>query len=166
MQLGEMHRQDTPDAAMRPDLVVVLPPDGDSRSGPVQRLKPVVVQAFVPEVAVEAFDVAVLHESAGLDQDVPDALALRPCHEGPARELRPVVSSYRQQVATKDCSAVQQPGHVVPRDAVVGRDVHTLMAEWSTSTILTGVLPHEGMLLGVWLSFFFFFFSFSGVKKQ
>ena len=40
------------------------------------------------------------------------------------------------------------------------------MAPWLATITLAGVLPHEGMLLGVWLSFFFFFFSFSGVKEQ
>ena len=66
VKLGKMRRCETAHAAVRPDLVVVLPPDGDGRSGLVQRLEPVVVQAFVAELAVEAFDVAVLHGPARL----------------------------------------------------------------------------------------------------
>ena len=52
------------------------------------------VQALVPEPAVEALDVAVLHRSAGLDQDVPDAVALRSADEGSAGELRAVVGAH------------------------------------------------------------------------
>jgi len=124
-----MRRWNAPHAAVRPNLVVVLPPGGDGRSCLVQRLEPVVVQAFVAELAIEAFDVAVLHWPARLNQNVPDSMALCPCHEGPTGELRAVVRSYRLRVAPKNCRTVQQPGHVLSRDAVVGRDVHAFMAE-------------------------------------
>ena len=65
MNLGQLRRWDTPHAAVRPDLVIVLAPDGDARSGLVQCLEPVVVKALVPELAIEAFDVAVLHGLPG-----------------------------------------------------------------------------------------------------
>ena len=46
MQLGEPGRWDAPDAAVRPDLVVVLPPDGGGGPGLLQGLKPLLVQVF------------------------------------------------------------------------------------------------------------------------
>ena len=46
-----------------------------------QGFKPVLVQALVPELAVEALDVAVLHRSARLDEYVSDTMSLRPSHE-------------------------------------------------------------------------------------
>ena len=55
---------------MRPHLVVIEPPCGDFCTGLVQRLEPVLVQALVAEPTVEALDVAVLHGSRWLDQDV------------------------------------------------------------------------------------------------
>jgi hypothetical protein len=47
----------------------------------------VLVQPLVAEAAIEALDVAVLHGSPWLDQDVSKPLALRPAYEGPAGEL-------------------------------------------------------------------------------
>src|SRR5574343_69947 len=92
---GEPRRRNAPDAAVWPDLVVVAPPVGYLRTSLVQRLEPVLVQALIAEPPVETLDVAVLHGSSGFDQDVPDAVALRPGDEGPAGELRPVVGSHR-----------------------------------------------------------------------
>ena len=59
-----MHQQNSADATRRTwwaDLVVVLPPDGDGPLSLRHGLEPImVVKAFVPELAVEALDVAVL----------------------------------------------------------------------------------------------------------
>lgn len=49
---------------MQPDLVVVLPPGANDLSGLQAGFKPVLVEVFVPELAVEALDVAVLHRPA------------------------------------------------------------------------------------------------------
>ena len=108
---------------------MVLAPDGDGRSGLVQCLEPVVVKALVPELAIEAFDVAVLHGPAKLNQDMLDAVLLRPCHRCPARELWPVVSPDRLGVTPKCGCSVQQAGDVVATNTIVGRDVHAFMAE-------------------------------------
>ena len=114
---------------MGPDLVVVLPPDRDGMPGLWQRLKPMLVQAFVPELAVEALDVAVLHRPARLYQDVANPMGLCPCHEGTAGEFRPIVSTHRIRIAAKQGRPIQQPGHILAANAVVGNDVHTLVAE-------------------------------------
>jgi hypothetical protein len=55
------------------DLVVVLAPGGDGLPGLHQCLEPLLVEALVPELSIEALDVAVLHGSPRLDQDVADA---------------------------------------------------------------------------------------------
>jgi hypothetical protein len=129
MQLGEPRRWDAADAAVRPDFVVVLSPDGGGRSSLVQRLEPLLVQALVPELSVEALDVAVLHGPAWLDQNVANTVAVRPGHEGPTGELRTVVGANGQRVATKDGRAIKQPGDVLTRDAPVHGNVHALVAE-------------------------------------
>jgi hypothetical protein len=51
------------------------------KSVPLQRLEPLLVQALVPELPIEALDVALLHGPARLDQDVPYAMPLRATHE-------------------------------------------------------------------------------------
>lgn len=91
--LGKSSRRDATDAAVWSDLVVVAPPVRNGLPGLLKRLEPVFVQALVAELPVEAFDVAVLHRLARLDEQVPHAMLDRPGDEGPARELRPIVNA-------------------------------------------------------------------------
>ena len=116
-------------AAVGPDLVVVLPPGGRCAPGLMQGLEPLLVQALVPELAVEALDVAVLHGPARLDQDVAYTMAVGPGRKGPTGELRAVVGAHGQRVAAEGGRAIQQPRHVLARDAPVHCDVHALVAE-------------------------------------
>ena len=53
---------------MGPDLVVKAPPGFDGRSCVRDRREPVQVQAVVAEGSIEAFDEAVLHRLARLDE--------------------------------------------------------------------------------------------------
>lgn len=129
MQCGELGRRHSLATAVGPDLVVVLAPECDGRPGLLQRLEPLLVEALVPEFAIEAFDVAVLHRPPWLDQDVADTMGLRPAHEGAACELRTVVRAHGQRVAPEDRRLIEQPRDVLPRDAPVHRDAHALMAE-------------------------------------
>jgi len=110
--LGELRRWNTPDAAVRSHFVVVASPCRNRRAGLAQRLEPVLVQAFVAEPPVEAFDVAVLHGPSGLDQQMPDAVGLGPGDERPAGELRAVVGTHRCWIAPEGGGLVQQPRDV------------------------------------------------------
>lgn len=58
---------------MGSDLVVVASPTADLGAGLVRALEPVLVEALITELVVEAVDVAVLHGPPGLDQGVHDA---------------------------------------------------------------------------------------------
>jgi hypothetical protein len=78
---------------VRSDLVVVGSPSGNGLLGLSQRFKPVLIQAFIAGGTVETLDVSVLGRAAGFDQDVFDAVLLRPCYEGPASEFRSVIGS-------------------------------------------------------------------------
>ena len=79
---------------MRADLVVVASPVGDHVSGLCERREPVLVEALITELAVEALDVAVLRRTARLDQDVFDAMPLRPGDERAAGELGAIVRAH------------------------------------------------------------------------
>src|SRR5574343_72899 len=116
-------------AAVRSNLVVVAAPGGDLGPGLAQVLEPVLVETLVPELAVEALDVAVLHGPAGLDEDVAYVVLLRPGDEGTTGELWAVVCSDHRRVAPKASSLIQQPGHVQPADAVIHCDLHAFMAD-------------------------------------
>src|SRR4051812_21000975 len=56
-------------------------------------------------------------------------MRLRPSHERPAGELRPVVGTHRGRIATKQRGLTQEPSHVLPTDTVVRRNVGALMTE-------------------------------------
>ena len=87
------------------------------------------VEALVAKLAVEAFDVAVLHRTTRFDEQVFDAVLLRPCHEGTAGELRPIVSAHCFGVTAKARRLVQDARHVNPTHAVVHRDIDALVSE-------------------------------------
>ncbi len=102
MLLGEAGRWHPIATAVWPDFVVVLPPGSDGSPGLLQRLEPLLVQALVPELAVEALDVAVRHRATRLDQDVPDAVRVGPAHERATGELRTVVGPHGCRVASEE----------------------------------------------------------------
>lgn len=91
MLLGESGWRHAIAAAVWPDLVVVMAPRSNRGSGLLLGLNPLLVQALIPDLAVEAFDIAVLHWSPWLNQIVPDAVRVGRGHEDPAVELRAVV---------------------------------------------------------------------------
>lgn len=78
MSLRKLRQWDAAPTAARPHLVVVLPPCCNCRARLRLALEPVLVQALVAGVAIEALDEAVLHWLAWLDQDVTPAVGLRP----------------------------------------------------------------------------------------
>ena len=108
-------------------LVVVNSPLGDCMTRLLQRLRPVLVQAFVSEGAVKALYVGVLGRATRLDQDVLDTVLLFPCYETPASELRPVVSPDSLGVAAKNGGPIKQTGNVMPTNAKVGCDVYACL---------------------------------------
>jgi len=86
---------------VRSNFVVVLPPDSDGVPSLWQRLEPMLVQAFVPELAVETLDVAVLHGATRLNQDMTYSMSLRPDHECAAGEFGAIVGSHRSRTSAK-----------------------------------------------------------------
>jgi hypothetical protein len=63
------------------DLVVIDPPGFDGLSCVVQGEEPVLVQALLAELAMEALDVAVLHGPVWLDEVQDDLVLVRPLIE-------------------------------------------------------------------------------------
>ena len=113
MLLRELSRWYPPQAAVWPDFVVVPASLSDACSGLRQGLKPLLVQALVTKLAIEALDVAVLHGASWLNQYVSHAMCCSPSHEGSARELGAVICSHSQWVAPEDCSLIQQTSDVL-----------------------------------------------------
>ena len=78
-----------------------------------QRLKPVLVQTLIAELAIEALDVAVVHRASGLDEDVQYAVSLLPGDEGAIGKLWTVIRSHSRWVAPEERYLIQQTHHVL-----------------------------------------------------
>ena len=65
--IGVFGRGQSTQAAVRPELVVILPPGFDQLSSFGEAEEKMFIEALVAKFAVEAFDEGVLHRLAGLD---------------------------------------------------------------------------------------------------
>jgi len=79
---------------MRPFRVVILPPGLNDILGTVQADEDIIVQAFIPKLAVEALNISVLNRLARLNESQLDAVLVSPEIKGLADELRSVIDSY------------------------------------------------------------------------
>ena len=77
---------------MGPDVVVVVAPEGQFAAGISQAVEDFLVQAFVAQAAVEAFDVAILLRLAGIDVVPLDTVLVCPLQDRLAGELGPIVT--------------------------------------------------------------------------
>ena len=77
---------------MGPDVVVVVAPEGQFAAGISQAVEDFLVQAFVAQAVVEAFDVAILLRLARVDVVPFDAVRVGPFQDGLAGELGSVVA--------------------------------------------------------------------------
>jgi hypothetical protein len=87
----ELRRGKVPERAVRPHLVVVLPPGFDDLAGLIQTDKPMLVQTLVAELAVEALHVGVLHRLARPDEVQLHTAPIGPLIQCLTGELWPVV---------------------------------------------------------------------------
>ena len=72
-------------------LVIVLSPLIDPFLSVLQGPKPVLIQAFIAELSVQAFYESVLRRLPWLDKRLPNSAFLGPIEHGLPRKLRPVV---------------------------------------------------------------------------
>ena len=72
---------------MRPDIVVIVAPQGQRAAGLGQVVEDFLVEAFVAQTAVEALDVTVLLGFPGVDVVPFDLVVVRPFQDGLAGEI-------------------------------------------------------------------------------
>ena len=98
---------------MGPDLVVVDSPLLDDLSGLAHAVEPVLVEALVAELAVEALHVAVLLGLAGPDKGALHPVSVAPLVQGRSRELGPVLRVDSLGLAVKLDQIVQYSGYAM-----------------------------------------------------
>src|SRR5690606_9065297 len=94
--------------AVESHFVIVAPPFGNLRLRLLERDEPMLVEAFVAEPTVEAFDVRVLRRLARLDQHQLDPVGMGPLVERTPRELRPLVGANDGGIAAETARGVEQ----------------------------------------------------------
>lgn len=77
-----------------------------------ERREPVLIEAFVAELAVERFDVRILRWLARLNQLQCDAVRIRPLVKRAARKFGALVGSHRLGIATEASCMVQCPSDI------------------------------------------------------
>ncbi len=112
MRGGELGRGAIAKHAVRSMFVVVAPPGRDDGTSGVQRYEPMVVQALVPELAIEALDEGILRRAARRDELQVHAVAIRPLIERAAGELRPLVGANSGGQTTKPRGLVEHSRHI------------------------------------------------------
>ena len=95
---------------MRSNGVVVDPPSFDDPAGLGERGEHMLVQALIPQLAIEALHEAVLLRLARRDVVPLDAIPLRPLEHGVAGKLRAVVGDDHLWLATLDHDPVEHEG--------------------------------------------------------
>ena len=113
---------------MRPDIVVVVAPQGQRAAGVGQAVEDLLVQALVAQASVEGLDVAVLLRFAGVDVMPFDLVVVRPFQDGLAGELGPVVRNYAGGFSMDPDESVQLSRNPGPRDAGVGDQAEVFAA--------------------------------------
>ena len=100
---------------MRPVVIVVVAPCRNQMAGMAQGWEQVLVQALVPQTAVEAFHEAVLHRLARRDVVPFDLAVLLPFEHGVRRQLGAVVADHHAGMLAHLGDPVQFAGDTVSR---------------------------------------------------
>lgn len=87
------------------------------------------VQAFIAKLAVERFDVAVLHRLAGLNELQRDAVSVSPLVERACIEFWPLVGADRRWLAAETNHLVEHAHDIVASHAVIEGDLDRLLGE-------------------------------------
>ena len=109
--------------------VIACPPFFDHLLGLLQFVELALVQTFNPELAVEAFDVAVLSGFPRIDEVQLHSSLLRPSEHGLTGELRSVVHHYYLGQTGEVSRFVQDSGHPLTGNGGVYNNRRTLPAE-------------------------------------
>lgn len=105
---------------MRPDVVVVVSPQGQLAASVGEAVEDFLVQAFVAQAAIERLDVAVLLRLARVYVVPFDTVVVGSFQDGLAGELGAVVADNTGWFSVDPDQGFQFARHPGPRDAGVG----------------------------------------------
>ena len=111
---------------MRPALVVASQPVGSHAAHLGQRLKDVAVQDLLAVSSIEAFDVAVLHRFAGLDEQQCDFVSGSPFGESVADQFWAVIHAQPPRCTSQLDQLLERFDDASPRQAGIDLDPQRL----------------------------------------
>jgi hypothetical protein len=98
MFLRELSRWYSTQTAVQPDFVVDSAPLSDALPSLWQGCKPLLAQALVTKLAIEALNLAFFDELSFLNQDFAHAMRLCISHDGATGQLRAIGCPYCQRM--------------------------------------------------------------------
>src|SRR3974390_2104027 len=111
---------------MRSIQVVVPTPILDDRACLLAGAEPFGAQAFVPQLAVEAFVCAILPRLARVDEGGADSALLQPAQDRTAHEFWPIVRAQEKRRSVQRDQAGQDLDHALRSDAALHVDLQAL----------------------------------------
>jgi hypothetical protein len=130
---SELSRCAVADRTVWPHLVVITAPCRNDGFGMIERREPLLVEALVAELAVEAFDVRVLRRLARLGKREGDAVRVRPLVERPPGELGTLVGTDRGWIAAESTDRIEGIGDALSIDALGNEDFDRSLVQSSTT---------------------------------
>ena len=120
---------------MGPDPVVLLPPLLDHDPCLLQRVEDLPIQAFLPQLPIEALAVPVLPRTARLDIQGTGSQSLEPVPQLPGNKLRPIVGTDILRNPSPQHHLWQRLDHIL--DEVVAPDmIGSLRTKPDTGTVI------------------------------
>ena len=105
---------------MRPDIVIVISPEGQFLAGIREAVEYLLIQAFIPQAAVEAFDQAVLLRLSWVDVMPGDASIACPLEDRRAGKLSAIIADNAVGFAVSPDHRGQLPRNARTRKAGIG----------------------------------------------
>ena len=110
-------------------VIIVGAPSRDQFSGMAQVGEQVLVQALVPQAAVEAFHEAVLHRLSRSNVVPLDLAILLPFQNGVRGQLRPIIADHHAGIATRSGDVIEFPSYALPRQRGIDHTGQAFPAE-------------------------------------
>ena len=110
-------------------MIIVMSPSAKDTACMSQTIKHLFVQAFVSELAIEAFNECVLYRLAGGDVMPSHAAFILPFKDGMRYEFCAVIADDCIRLTVKPDQSIQVPGNTLPREGGVSDQSQTLLRE-------------------------------------
>ena len=119
MVCDELHGRHIPNGAVRPLLIICSTPGFNHYLGLLQGQKPVLVQALIPKLAVEAINTCILDRLSRWDAMQRDPMLIGPRVQGVPCELRSVVQHQDLRHGPSGKNSIEHSADLLPANRAI-----------------------------------------------